>query len=58
MDPNDDGGVDVLDVVLMVNIVLGNTVPSDLESCASDVNGDGATDILDIVAIVNYILNA
>ena len=58
MDPNDDGGIDVLDVVLMVNIVLGNTTPTDLESCASDVNGDGATDILDIVAIVNYILNA
>ena len=57
MDANSDGGIDVLDVVLMVNIVLGNTIPDSSESCASDVNGDGATDILDIVAVVNYILN-
>ena len=57
MDVNSDGGIDVLDAVLMVNIVLGNTVPDPIQSCASDVNGDGNIDILDIVSVVTYILN-
>ena len=55
-DVNSDGGVDVLDVVALVNIVLGNSDPSDLELCAADYNGDGTVDILDIVAMVNMIL--
>ena len=56
-DVNGDGGIDVLDVVASVNIVLGNSVPSDMEACAADLNGDGGIDVLDIVGMVNTILN-
>ena len=56
-DVNSDGAIDVLDIVGAVNIVLGNTVPSDTESCAADFNGDGGIDVLDIVGMVNVILN-
>ena len=56
-DVNSDGAIDVLDIVGAVNIVLGNTVPSDSESCAADFNGDGNIDVLDIVGMVNVILN-
>jgi len=56
-DVNSDGAIDVLDIVGSVNIVLGNTMPSDTESCAADFNGDGSIDVLDIVGMVNVILN-
>jgi hypothetical protein len=56
-DVNDDNNVDVLDVVQMVNIVLGNIVPDDYQSCAADVNSDGNIDVLDVVQTVNLILN-
>jgi len=56
-DVNDDNNVDVLDVVQMVNIVLGNIIPNDYQSCAADVNGDGNIDVLDVVQTVNLILN-
>ena len=56
-DVNDDGGLDVLDVVTMVNFILGNQIPSDDQICSADMNGDGGLDILDIVITVNVILN-
>ena len=51
-DVNGDENIDVLDIVLVVNIILGlsNDVP------ASDYNQDGVTNVLDIVGIVNIIL--
>jgi len=51
-DVNSDGNVDVLDVVSMVNIVLGNI---DEIPCA-DYNEDGNIDVLDIVNVVSLIL--
>ena len=56
-DVNDDGNIDVLDVVQMVNIVLGNIIPDDYQSCAADVNDDNNIDVLDVVQTVNLILN-
>ena len=56
-DVNADENIDVLDVVQMVNIVLGNTIPDDYQSCAADANGDNNIDILDVVQAVNFILN-
>ena len=52
-DLNGDGLVNVLDVVVLVNIVLGGSEPID----AGDLNGDGIVNILDVVALVNIILN-
>ena len=51
-DINTDGIIDILDVVSMVNFVLGN---NDEIQCA-DYNEDGNIDILDIVNIVSLIL--
>jgi hypothetical protein len=51
-DTNDDGGVDVLDVVAVVNNIINGT-PVD---CA-DMNGDDGVDVLDVVAMVNLIIN-
>lgn len=50
-DSNNDDNLNVLDVVLLVNIVLGG----EFEDC-SDLNDDGALNVLDIVLLVNLIL--
>ena len=55
-DINFDESIDVLDVVLIVNIILGVLEPSNLQFNASDLNFDGVINILDVVQIVNFIL--
>ena len=52
-DVNGDGEVSVLDIVLVINMVLGQ-VPVDY---IADFNMDGAVDVLDIVLVVNIILD-
>ena len=52
-DLNGDGTINVLDIVVLVNIVLGSSDPVD----AGDLNGDGILNILDVVMLVNIILN-
>jgi len=52
-DLNDDGIVNILDVVLLVNIVLG----SEDFNPAGDMNTDGLINVLDVVILVNAILN-
>ena len=56
-DINNDGFVNVVDVVLMVNFVLGITTPTADEQEAGDVNTDGMVNVVDIVIIVNWILS-
>ena len=51
-DINQDGDVNVIDVVVLVNIVLDDL--SDLEN--GDLNNDGEVNVIDIVILVNYIL--
>ncbi len=51
-DLNDDGILNVLDVVLMVNMVLGNGYDE-----SADMNGDGIINVLDIVTLINAILS-
>jgi hypothetical protein len=50
-DSNDDGNLNVLDVVLLVNIVLAG----EFNECA-DLNADESLNVLDIVLLVNIIL--
>ena len=57
-DINQDGIIDVLDVVAMVGFIIDATnVPDDQEACAADYNGDGGIDVLDVVAVVGVIIN-
>ena len=52
-DVNGDGLLNILDVVALVNIVLGYADPVD----SGDLNGDGSLNVLDVVALVEIILN-
>ena len=51
-DINYDGIINILDVILLVNIILGTDDFTD----AADMNSDGVSDILDVVLLVNLIL--
>ena len=50
-DINEDGSMNVLDVVILANAILSN---EDLS--LGDINGDGLINVLDIVMLVNNIL--
>ncbi len=56
-DVNMDMTVNVLDIIITVNFVLGIDNPSNLEYDIADVNNDNILNILDIVNLVNIILN-
>ena len=54
-DLNFDGLVNVIDVVTLVNGILGNAF-TDEQEVAADLNGDGLINVIDIVSLVNIIL--
>ena len=56
-DVNADGATNVLDIVQIVNYILGAVEFDDCQFASADLNGDGAANVLDIVAIVNLILD-
>ena len=55
-DLNQDSVINVVDIVIMVNIILGELIPDEFQSWAGDLNGDGLIDVLDIVDIIAIIL--
>ena len=55
-DVNSDESVNVLDIVTIVNFIMGNGEPTEYEACAGDINEDGSMNVLDIVTIVNIIM--
>ena len=55
-DINQDGGVDVVDIVRLINIVLGQPASS-IELYLADLNSDTILNIQDIVLLVNQILS-
>ncbi len=55
-DVNFDNQVNVVDIVIMVNFILGITNPTNEEFIASDVNEDGELNVLDVVVNLFNIL--
>ena len=51
-DVNNDGIINVLDIIAIVNLVLANEYDE-----IADVNEDGVLNVLDIISIVNIIIN-
>ena len=52
-DINGDNIINIQDIVLTVNLVMGG----EYNWFDADLNSDGVTNVLDIVQIVNIILN-
>ena len=56
-DLNSDNLIDVLDLVMVINIIIGNIDATAFQLIAGDLNIDGTIDVLDVVQLVNNILN-
>lgn len=52
-DVDDDGDVDVTDLVVLMKHIAG--VPSGVAAVLTDLNEDSATDILDVIFLVRYL---
>ena len=55
-DLNIDGTINILDIVMLVNFIIEQDLPSSTEFNAADLNDDEQLNILDIVILVNIIL--
>ena len=55
-DVNADGLIDILDLVILVNVILGSQELDLVETYAADMNLDGLINIQDIILIINLIL--
>ena len=55
-DINNDGELNILDVVRLVQFALQQQIPSDIEFYQGDLNADDNLNILDIVELINMIL--
>ena len=54
-DVSGDGIINVIDIVSLVNHILGSNILDD--TCAADLNSDGIINVIDIVSLVNLILS-
>jgi len=54
-DVNTDEQINVLDIVMLVNMILGSETPN---YQLGDLNDDSSIDVLDIILIINIILDA
>ena len=55
-DLNEDSTLNILDIVLLVDIILNSSSPTNNELFLSDMNEDGALNIQDIILLINVIL--
>ena len=55
-DVNGDGDVNVNDVTVLINYILGKN-PTPFVEANADVNGDEAINVNDVTALINMILN-
>jgi hypothetical protein len=53
-DATNDGTIDILDLVLIIDYIVSNTDPT--SPANADANGDGTVDILDLVWIIDQIV--
>ena len=57
-DVNEDGLLNILDVVLVIGFIIGNNDFSEDQISSSDINSDGTINVLDVVLLVNVVLGS
>lgn len=55
-DTNEDGIINVSDIILMISFILNHADPTSYEAWASDLNDDGLINVVDIVVMIDIIL--
>ena len=56
-DINLDDNINIIDVVMLVNIIIGEINPTSEQLIVADLNNDGSINISDIILLVNIIIN-
>jgi len=56
-DVNFDNQINVVDIVIMVNFILGIVTPTNEEFIAADINQDGELNVVDVVSNISNILD-
>jgi len=56
-DLNNDGIVNVIDIISLVNIIIGQTSFDDSDLCNGDLTQDGIINVQDIISLINFIVN-
>lgn len=56
-DVNEDGFINVLDIITLVNYIMGGS-PGPFNMEAADINADDTINILDVISLVNIIMQA
>ena len=49
--------VDILDIIIMIDIIMGDIIAEDYMIILADINQDNIVDIMDIINIINIILS-
>ena len=57
-DINQDDIINILDIIILINYILGVESPTDNQFFLSDINEDDIVNILDVVLLVNEILDS
>ena len=56
-DINQDSIIDILDIIILVNFILGSSESNLISAYLADTNSDDIINIQDIIIIINYIIN-
>ena len=56
-DVNENLIIDIVDLILMINIIIGQNTSNTYSFEAADINQDSVIDIIDVIAVVNIILD-
>ena len=55
-DLNNDNIINVLDIIIVVDFILENQNPTDLEFLLSDMNYDSLIDVLDVLIMIQNVI--
>ena len=55
-DLNFDGQNSISDIVILVNIIIGEITPIEAQYETADVNGDSQINVQDLITLINLIL--
>ena len=56
-DSNNDSNIDILDIIFLINFILNNETPSNIQSNQGDMNNDGVISVEDIILLLQIILS-
>jgi len=56
-DVNQDNSIDILDIVIIIQFIIGDALPTEQQQLVADINQDSSINVLDIVVMIDNIVN-